>query len=69
MSSKGTAGLSFLTPGTTINGAKYLDLLKTKLKLHMDVHKCKISMHDGPPYHKAKVMTSYLKKENVEDLP
>ena len=69
MSAKGTAGLYFLTPGTTINGAKYLDLLKDKLKLHMDVHVCYTFMHDGAPCHKAKVVTSYLKKEKVEVLP
>ena len=31
MSIKGTAGLFFLTPGTTMNGAKYLELLKKQV--------------------------------------
>ena len=52
-----------------MNGAKYLDLLKDKLKLHMDVHECNTFMHEGAPCHKAKVVTSYLKKEKVEVLP
>ena len=38
MSALSTAGLYFLQPGTIINGAKYLDLLKDKLKIHMVVH-------------------------------
>ena len=37
MSAHGTAGLYFLQPGTTIKGAKYLDLLKNKLEIHMMV--------------------------------
>ena len=35
MSINGTAGLFFLPPETTMNGQKYLDLLKNKLELHM----------------------------------
>ena len=38
MSKNGTAGLYFLTPGTTTNGSKYVDLLKSTLLLHMSVH-------------------------------
>jgi len=28
---RGTAGLHFLAPGTTMNGEKYVNLLKSKL--------------------------------------
>ena len=49
---------------------KYSNLLKTKLKLQMDVHECSIFMqHDGPPCQKAKIVTSYLKTEKVMVLP
>jgi len=41
------AGLFFLDPGTTMNGKKYLELMKEKLELHMAVHNCEIFMHDG----------------------
>ena len=41
MSVNGTAGLFFLPPETTMNGQKYVDLLKDKLELHMAIHKCK----------------------------
>ena len=33
-----TAGLFFLPPGTTMNGQKYVDLLKDKLELHIAIH-------------------------------
>ena len=38
MSKNGTAGLYFLTPGTTMNGAKYVELRKNKLLLQIAVH-------------------------------
>ena len=38
----GTAGLYFLPPGTTMNDEKYMNLLKSKLELHMTVHNCQI---------------------------
>ena len=44
MSRNGVAALSFLPPGTTINGPKYLQMLSEKLKLHLQVHNCKIFM-------------------------
>ena len=32
---------------------KYLDLLKDKLKMHININESKIFMHDGAPCHKA----------------
>ena len=69
MSSKSIAGLHSLTPGTTMNAKKYLHLLKDKLKLHRNIQKSKIFMHDGAPCHNAKVVRSYLKNEKVEVFP
>ena len=76
MSVKGTAGLFFLTPGTTMNGAKYLELLKNKLQLHMNVRECTIFMQDGPPCHKAKIapchkakiVSNFLKSKKIQVL-
>ena len=71
MSINETAGLFFLPPGTTMNGQKYLDLLKNKLELHMAVHKCSVFMQDGAPCHRAKIVTQFLKaqKINILDWP
>ena len=68
MSVKGTAGLFCLTPGTTMNGAKYLELLKNKLQLHMNVHECTIFMQDGAPCHKAKIVSNFLKSKKIQVL-
>ena len=38
MSANGTAGIYFLKPGTTINGAKYVKLLRDKLPTHLAIH-------------------------------
>ena len=34
MSAVGTGGLYFLTPGTTMNGEKYVKILQEKLQLY-----------------------------------
>jgi len=68
ISTQGTAGLFFLDPGTTTNGKKYLDLMKETLELHTAVHNCEIFMHDGPPCHRAKIVTDFLKTKNIKLL-
>ena len=54
-------------PDTTINGKKYLELLKDKLKIHMDIHQCRIFMH-GAPWHRSRVVSNFLKNQKVEVL-
>ena len=54
--------------GTTMNGKKYLELMKEKLELHMAVHDCEIFMHDGAPCHRAKIVTDFLKTKNIKLL-
>ena len=51
MPRNGSAGLYFLPPGMTIIGKKYSELFKDKLKIHMDIHHCRIFMH-RPPCHR-----------------
>ena len=68
MSCFGPSGLYFIPPNTTMNGPRYLELLKEKLKLHMDIHKCTIFMQDGTPCHRSKVATDFLKKNNISML-
>ena len=46
MSANGMAGIYFLKPGTTMNGAKYVELLKDKLPTHMEIHQSLVFMHD-----------------------
>lgn len=68
ISAKGTAGLYFLPHGTTMNGQKYLELLKNKLEPHMTVHDCNIFMQDGAPCHRAKIVKEYLKTMDIRIL-
>ena len=68
MSVNGTSGLFLLPPGTTMNGQKYVDLLKDKLELHMAIHKCKIFRHDGAPCHHSKIVIQFLKSKKIQIL-
>jgi len=53
----------FLPPGTAMNGEKYVNLLKSKVELHMRVHNCDIFIHDGAPCHRSKVVKNFLQKK------
>lgn len=68
MSATGTAALYFLPPKTTMNGSRYLNLLRDKLKLHMAVHRCSIFMHDGAPCHRARIVKDYLTATQIQVL-
>ena len=56
MSSNGTAGLFFLPKGTTMNGARYLEMLQEKLQLHM------------APCHRSKIVSEFLKKKKIKTI-
>ena len=56
----GVAGISFLSPGTTMNGPRYVELLAGKLNFHMAVHNCTIFVQDGAPCHRSKVAKTFL---------
>ena len=62
------AGLYFISPHTAMNGSKYTELLKEKLKLHVLVHSCTSFMQGGAPCHCSKVATDFLKKNKISVL-
>ena len=66
MSRKGVAALSFLSPGTTMNEPKYVQMLSEKLKLRPQVHNCQIFMQDGTPCHSSKVAKNLLDSNNID---
>ena len=68
MSAAGTGGLYFLTPGTTMNGEKYVKVFQVKLQLHMTVHQCDIFMHDGAPCHRSRVVKKFLGEKNIQQF-
>ena len=47
--------------GTTMNGKKYLKLLKHELKNYTDIHQCKIFMHGGAPCQRSRILCDFLK--------
>ena len=68
MSAAGTGGLNFLTPGTTMNGEKYVKILQEKLQLHMTVHQCDIFIHVRAPCHRSRVVKKFLWEKNIRQL-
>ena len=50
----------FSKTGKTMNGRKYLKLIKNKLQLHMSVHDCKIFMQDRAPCHRSELLTDFF---------
>ena len=68
MSRNGVAALSFLPPGTTINGPKYVQMLSEKLKLYLQVQNCQIFIQDGAPCHRSKVAKNFLDSNNINLL-
>ena len=69
MSKNGVVALSFLLPGTIMNGPKYVQMLSKKLKLHMHVHQCQILfMQDRAHCHRSKVAKNFLDNKNIELL-
>ena len=68
MGANGTAGIYFLKPGTTMNGAKHAELLKDKLPTHMAIHQLLIFMHDGAPCHQSKIVKQFLTENYIKIL-
>ena len=68
MSANYTAGIYFLMPGTTINDAKYVELLKYNLSTHMAIHQSLIFMHDGAPSHWSKIVKQFLTENHIKIL-
>ena len=62
MSKNGTADLYFLASATTMNGPKYVELLKNKL---LTVYNITIFMHDGA---QSKIVKKFLGKNHVTAL-
>ena len=68
MSVDGTAAHYFLPIGVTINGSRYVNLLREKLQLHMAVNQCSVFIHDDPPCHRSKVVQSFLDQQRISVL-
>src|ERR1041385_6215953 len=61
-------GLWFMPKNTTINGTVYLNILKEKLKPHMNIQNCCVVQHDGAPCHRTAAVNKWLIDECIELL-
>ena len=68
MSAMARASLYFLPPKTTMNGTKYVALLKNKLQLYMCEHNSSTFMHVGAPCHRSRAAKQFLEQENAQVL-
>ena len=68
MSANGMAGIYFLKPNTTMNSAKYAELLRDKLPTLMAIHQSLIFMRDGAPCHKSKIVKQCFTKNYIKIL-
>ena len=68
ISANGRAALSFIPPGTTMNGTCYLNILKEKLPMHMRIHSCRYFQHDGAPCHRVRAVSDFLRNERIQVL-
>ena len=68
ISEHAVAEISFLPPGTTMNGSRYIELLAEKLEIHMAVHNYTIYMQDGAPCHRSKVARTFLDENQIKVL-
>ena len=62
MSAKSTASLYFFSRNMTMIGFSFLELLKEKLKIHLNVHQCDTFIHDGASCHRSKLVGSFIKR-------
>ena len=67
-SNMGRGSLYFLPKNTTMNGQRYLAMLKEKIPLTMSLHETTTFMHDGAPCHKAKIVTKWLNDNRIRVL-
>lgn len=61
-----TSIVHFLPPKTTMNGSRYLNLLRDKLKFHMQFHRCPILIQDRSLCHTSKAVRDFLKAEQIQ---
>lgn len=63
--SGGRGSLYFLPPKTTMNGQRYMDMLKEKLVFWMRHHRATHFLQDGAPCHTSKKVMAFLKEANI----
>jgi hypothetical protein len=57
--------LYFLPPKTTMNGQRYMEMLKEKLVFWMHQHRATHFLQDRAPCHTRKKVITFLKEANI----
>ena len=60
-SAKGRGGLFFLPPKVTMDGPRYVEVLRQHLFPFMRIHGCTQFLQDGAPCHRSKLCTAFLR--------
>ena len=68
ISAAGRGALWIMPKDTTITGQVYLQLLKDKLPVFMNVHNTTIFQHDGAPCHQTKAVREWLGQSGYDVL-
>lgn len=53
---------------TTINAKTYIEILREKLPIHLNLRNCSVFQHDGAPCHTAKCIKAWLQSVNIRVL-
>ena len=56
----GRCGIWFMPEGTSVNETVYLNVLKQKLLIFMEINRCTHFQHDGAPCHQTKAVKKWL---------
>src|SRR5215469_2278350 len=67
-SSYGRGTLHFVPQGQTVNAERYKAMLQEKLQLTMGIHGCRIFQQDLAPAHTARLVSSWLRDNNIQLL-
>ena len=64
----GPGGIYFLPKNVTMNGIRYLDMIKERVPRTMANHDTSIFMHDGAPCHRSKIVSKWLTDNKIDVL-
>ena len=67
-SSAGRGSLYFIEQGKTVNADEYIKILKSKMKLSMQIHRCSTFQQDSAPCHTSKKVKDWMIENGVQVL-
>jgi transposase len=68
ITASGRCGLHIFDKGEKVNAKKYLEVLESKLQIHMNISGATIMQQDSAPCHTAKIVQKWFSDNNIELL-